>query len=160
MSAAKNRPTISHTLFPKCLVACELRLGIAAPCAGTSGGFTHRNAPGESYILQYVSKSKAGDDAYIVALDGHLDIYRVPEVRRALQAGSSRRRLIIDLSRVRSLSAAILTELVRSYKQRLARGLEPARLVVQSLSVRKVLEITGLTKIWHLFESVEAASIP
>lgn len=102
----------------------------------------------------------AGDGAFIVALDGHLDVYRVNEVRRALNAGALQERLIVDMSRVPSLSAAILTEFVRCHKQRAADGLEPARLVVRSAPVRKILEITDLAKVWPLFESLEAASMP
>lgn len=99
-------------------------------------------------------------DAVIVALTGHLDVYRAPEVRRALSAASRVRRLIIDLSLVPSISAAILTEFVRCYKQRLAAGLEPARLVVRTHIVRKVLEVTELSSVWQIYPSLEAASMP
>lgn len=98
-----------------------------------------------------------GDDAFIVALDGHLDVYRAAEVRRLLQDAAPQHRLVVDLSEVRTISAAILTELVRCYKQRMARGLEPARLVVQSSAVRKIFEITNLSKLCPIFDTLEAA---
>lgn len=99
-------------------------------------------------------------DALIISLTGHLDVYRAPEVRRTLSAASRRPRLIVDLSQVASISAAILTEFVRCYKQRLAAGLEPARLVVRTQIVRKVLEVTELASVWQIYPSIEAASMP
>lgn len=104
-----------------------------------------------------MASSVAGDDTFIVALDGHLDVYRAAEVRRLLQDAAAQERVIVDMSRVPSISAAILTELVRCYKQRAAQGLEPARLVVQSNAVRKIFEITDLGKLWPIFATLDAA---
>lgn len=91
-------------------------------------------------------------------LRGDLDIYRQAEIRRELQAAAGKRRLIIDLREARYVSAAALTELVRCYKQRVAGGLEAARLVVRSPYVRRVFDITGLARVWTLFESFDAAA--
>lgn len=100
----------------------------------------------------------AGDDAFIVSLNGHLDIYRASEVRRLLQEAAAQPRLVVDMSNVLTISAVILTEFVRCYKHRVAHGLEPARLVVRSTAVRKILEITDLTKLWPIYESLDSAT--
>lgn len=102
----------------------------------------------------------AGGDAFIVALSGHLDVYRVSEVRRLLRQAAAQQRLIVDMSDVASISAAILTEFVRCYKRRMMEGLQPARLVVQTEPVRRIFEITDLAKVWPIFDSVAAASAP
>lgn len=99
----------------------------------------------------------AGDGAFIVALNGDLDVYRAAEVRLALQHAAAQQRLIVDLSEVGTISAAILTEFVRCYKHRMMQGLEPARLVVRSSVVRKIFEITDLGRLWPMFETLDAA---
>lgn len=101
-----------------------------------------------------------GGNAFIVALDGILDVYRTAEVRRKLHMASRQRRLVVDLSGVPVLCAAIVTELVRSYNERKAQGLEPARLVVGTSSVRQVLEITGLASVWPIYANVATACMP
>jgi len=100
------------------------------------------------------------DDAAVVTLGGDLDLYRAPEIRLALQEAVRKPRLIIDLGEARLVSAAALGELMLCYKQRMAVGLEAARLVVRSACVRKIFEITNLTRLWTFFESVEAACMP
>lgn len=107
-----------------------------------------------------MTKLAAGDDAFIVSLNGDLDVYRASEVRRLLQEAAAQPRVVVDMSRVATISAAILTELVRCYKARMAQGLEPARLVVRSSAVRKIFEITDLTKLWPIFETLDAARTP
>ncbi|HET9096504.1 MAG TPA: STAS domain-containing protein [Candidatus Baltobacteraceae bacterium] len=107
-----------------------------------------------------MTKLVAGDDAFIVSLNGHLDVYRASEVRRLLQEAAEQPRVVVDMSNVLTISAVILTELVRCYKARTAQGHEPARLVVRSTAVRKILEITDLTKLWPLFETLDAAQTP
>lgn len=100
------------------------------------------------------------NDAAVVTLRGDLDLVRVPEIRLALQDAVRKPRLVIDLGEARLVSAAALTELVRCYKQRMAEGLESARLVVRSACVRKIFEITDLSRLWTFFDSVEAACMP
>lgn len=100
----------------------------------------------------------ASGDTHVVVLRGDLDFYRQPEIRRTLQAAAGKARLIIDLREARYVSAAALTELIRCYKQRVANGLESARLVVRSPYIRRIFDITGLARVWTLFESLDAAA--
>jgi anti-anti-sigma factor len=97
-------------------------------------------------------------ETQVVVLSGDLDIFRAGEVRQVLEAAAGEKRLIIDLREVRFISAAILSEFVRTYKERLRRGLEAARLVVRSPHIRKVFEITKLAGIWPLYDSLDAAA--
>lgn len=98
------------------------------------------------------------DEAHIVVFSGDLDIYRVPEVRKALERARDKERVIIDMSEVHTLSAAVLTEFVRCYKHRSRKQWEPARLVVTSRQVRRIFEITELAKLWPFFGSLEEAT--
>lgn len=100
------------------------------------------------------------DEAHIVVFSGDLDIYRVPEVRKALDGARDKTRVIIDMSDVRTLSAAVLSEFVRCHKERVRHQAEPARLVVTSRQVRRIFEITELAKLWPFFTSVGEATAP
>lgn len=100
------------------------------------------------------------DDAHVVVLTGELDVYGLGEVRRALAAAHDKERVIIDMSGVKIVSAAVLTEFVRCYKERRRQGFEPARLVAASPHVRRIFEITELSKLWPFFESLETARVP
>ncbi len=114
-------------------------------------------APGLFATLHTVKSCKGADGARIVVLRGDLDVFRADEVRQALQEAAAEPLLVIDLSEARSISASTLGELVRSYKQRLNAGLQTARVVVRSAHVRKIFDITGLSRLWPFFESVDAA---
>ncbi|HEY9179317.1 MAG TPA: STAS domain-containing protein [Candidatus Baltobacteraceae bacterium] len=100
------------------------------------------------------------DDASIVVFSGDLDVYRAGEVRMALEQAQDEPRLIVDMRKVHTVSAAVLTEFVRLHKHRLDRKLEPPRLVVTSPGVRRIFDITQLSKLWPFFETIEAASMP
>ena len=97
------------------------------------------------------------DDAHIVILSGELDVYRVAEVRQALAPARDKERVVIDMSGVQIISAAVLTEFVRCYKERLKKGYEPARVVAASPHVRRIFEITELAKLWPFYESMDTA---
>lgn len=107
-----------------------------------------------------MGSSQSGGNAFIVALDGILDVYRAAEVRRKLRTASREHRVVIDLTRVRVISAAILSELIRTYKERTSEGLEPARLVVGTDAVRRVLDLTGLAGVWPIYSSLASACMP
>jgi anti-anti-sigma factor len=107
-----------------------------------------------------MARPDVGGNAFIVALDGILDVYRAAEVRRKLRTASRERRVVVDLTRVRVISAAVLTELIRAYKERTTQGLEPARLVVGTDAVRRVLDLTGLAGIWPIYPTLAAACMP
>lgn len=78
----------------------------------------------------------------------------------ALEQAQDEPRLIVDMRKVHTVSAAVLTEFVRLHKHRLDRKLEPPRLVVTSPGVRRIFDITQLSKLWPFFETIEAASMP
>lgn len=77
-----------------------------------------------------------------------------------LEMGVGNPRMIIDLSQATTVSAMVLGELIHNHKQRCARGLEAARIVLRSPLVRKLFDITHLTGLWPFFDTVCAASVP
>jgi anti-sigma B factor antagonist len=97
------------------------------------------------------------DEPLIVALDGEWDVYRCPELDERLESAYAAPQVVLDLSNATYLDSTCLGALVRMRKERAARGLEPAHLVITSPMVRRIFEIVRLDRVWPIHDSLEAA---
>lgn len=97
-------------------------------------------------------------DTPVLKVKGEIDVSTAPELRDRLvqinQRGASN--VVVDLSEVTFLDSTGLGVLVSGLK-RFRSGGGDLRLVVTGKSVSKVLEITGLTEVFQIFDTAEAA---
>jgi anti-sigma B factor antagonist len=94
----------------------------------------------------------------VLALRGELDVNGGPRLRDALvdAIGEGGRRVVVDLEGVDFIDSAGLGVLVGGLKRARTRDGDLV-LVATGVSVRKVLEITGLTRVFDLHSTREAA---
>ena len=95
----------------------------------------------------------------VVAVRGALDIATAPQLRAALSEAIETHpglTLIVDLEGVEFIDSAGLGMLVGGRRRAQAHGGDIV-LVSTARNVGRVLEITGLTRIFAIYDSVEAA---
>ncbi|MDH7570748.1 MAG: STAS domain-containing protein [Armatimonadota bacterium] len=99
-----------------------------------------------------------GEKTTVVQLEGELDAHSSPEVRetvaRLIEQGS--RDLVLDLQRVEFVDSVGLGTLVGCLKRTAEHG-GSFRLVCANPQITKVFEITGLSKIFHIYPGLEEA---
>jgi anti-sigma B factor antagonist len=98
-------------------------------------------------------------DVAVLAVSGEVDVATVPRLREQLHAlvASGTPRIVVDLDAVDFLDSTGLGVLVGALKRVRANGGELA-LVCTSARIRKVFEVTGLTKVFALFDTVDEAA--
>ena len=107
-------------------------------------------------VFEIAERSEGGKP--VLAILGEIDVSTAPELRDRLLtvAQSGRTIVVVDLSGVTFLDSTALGVLVSGLKRfRAAEG--DLRLVVAGRNVAKVLEITGLTDVFRIFDTVEEA---
>ena len=94
----------------------------------------------------------------VLAIKGEIDVSTAPDLRDRLLslAQADKNTVVVDLREVSFLDSTALGVLVSGLKRFRASGGD-LKLVVTGRSVSKVLEITGLTDVFSIFETVEAA---
>ncbi|CAN5437444.1 anti-sigma factor antagonist BldG [soil metagenome] len=97
-------------------------------------------------------------DASVLAVSGEVDVATVPRLREQLHSlvAQGSPRIVVDLERVDFLDSTGLGVLVGALKRVRANGGELA-LVCTSSRIRKVFEVTGLTKVFSLYDTVDEA---
>ncbi|GAC1356054.1 MAG: hypothetical protein NVSMB31_16640 [Vulcanimicrobiaceae bacterium] len=96
----------------------------------------------------------------VVRLAGDLDVFLKGKLQQELQTGPDGGLLVIDLTQVTFIDSAGLTVLIDSHK-RAARSGGEVRLVVQEdQQVYRILQITGLTRMFKIFSTEAAAVVP
>jgi len=102
--------------------------------------------------------SSERDGFSVLAVSGEVDVATVPRLREQLHglvaAGSTR--IIVDLDNVDFLDSTGLGVLVGALK-RVRSNHGTLSLVCTQPRIRKVFEVTGLTKVFALFDSVDEA---
>ncbi len=95
----------------------------------------------------------------VLAVKGEVDVYTAPRLRERLVelATQGRRQIVVDLEGVEFLDSTGLGVLVGGLK-RLRSNDGDLGLVCTQSRILKVFEITGLTKVFEIFDSVEAAT--
>lgn len=91
-------------------------------------------------------------------LDGEVDVYTAPLLRQAIvdQVDSGTKHLLINLSKVEYLDSTGLGILIGGVK-RLKEQDGSLRLVGPSARITRIFEITGLNKIFEVFDSEQTA---
>ena len=103
--------------------------------------------------------TRQSTDATVVVIDGNIDLYNSPEVRRtllgALQAKGTKR-VLVNLQKVKYIDSSGVASLVEGLK---ASRTASVRLSLIGLSpaAREVLELSRLAKLFEVYESEEQA---
>ena len=95
----------------------------------------------------------------VLEVGGEIDVYTAPQLRERLVAlvDSGDRRVVVDLARVEFLDSTGLGVLVGAPKRLRGAGGELS-LVCSQERLLKIFRITGLDRVFTLFESVAAAT--
>ena len=112
-------------------------------------------APGTEFSVETLE----GDGCAVVAVGGEADLHTAPllkgELVRAIDSGA--RRLVVDFSRTTFIDSTVLGNLVRARKRLVTAGGEEVALVATDSTVVRVLEVTGLDRVFAIFPTREAA---
>ena len=94
----------------------------------------------------------------VLAVHGEVDVYTAPQFREQLiqLVDQGHRRIVVDLEGVEFLDSTGLGVLVGGLKRVRSHDGDLA-LVCTQRRILKVLEITGLTKVFSIHDSVDAA---
>jgi len=94
----------------------------------------------------------------VLAVSGEVDVATVPRLREQLHSlvAQGSHRIVVDLEGVEFLDSTGLGVLVGALKRVRAHDGE-LRLVCTQSRVRKVFEVTGLTKVFSLHDSLDDA---
>ncbi|MGP0030184.1 MAG: STAS domain-containing protein [Acidimicrobiales bacterium] len=97
----------------------------------------------------------------IVAVSGEIDVATAPQLQETLHALIARGRtdLVVDLLEVTFLDSTALGVLVGALKRCREQGGE-LRLVVTEPRIVKIFEITGLTTVFRIVDSLAALGTP
>jgi anti-sigma B factor antagonist len=98
------------------------------------------------------------DDTTVLTVRGEVDIYTAPRLRERLieLVGQGKYRIVVDLEAVDFLDSTGLGVLVGGLKRVRSHDGDLSLVCTQS-RILKVFEITGLTKVFSIHDSVEAA---
>jgi len=96
--------------------------------------------------------------AIIFRLRGSLDIATSPSVRAALleEAGDGKQEIIVDLTELEFLDSTGLGALIGAQRRALEQG-GHVRLVVNEGPIARLLNITGLVRVFSVYHSLDAA---
>lgn len=96
--------------------------------------------------------------AIIFRLRGSLDIATSPSVRAALleEAGDGKQEIIVDLTDLEFLDSTGLGALIGAQRRALEQG-GHVRLVVSEGPIARLLNITGLVRVFSVYHSLDAA---
>jgi len=94
----------------------------------------------------------------VLAVAGEVDVATVPRLREQLHSlvAQGQHHIVLDLEAVDFLDSTGLGVLVGALKRVRTNGGELALVCTQS-RIRKVFEVTGLTKVFSLYDSVDEA---
>jgi anti-sigma B factor antagonist len=125
---------------------------------GTDAAVTPRTAAGGRVDLKLGHYSKDGFE--VVTVEGEIDVYTAPRLRELLidLASKGTCRLIVDLDKVGFLDSTGLGVLVGGLKR--VRAQEGSLdLVCTQERILKIFRITGLTKVFGIYQTVDQATV-
>ena len=105
-----------------------------------------------------ISTEKVGDDRYVIALAGEVDLYTAPEFKQQLlevisQGGTD---VIVDFSDTTFIDSTTLGVLVGGVK-RLRSNDGQLSLVCNDRNITKIFEITGLDRVFTIYPTRDEA---
>jgi anti-sigma B factor antagonist len=105
-----------------------------------------------------IKTEELGNGAWLIALTGEVDLYTAPEFKQQLLEviGQGGKEVIVDLSDTTFIDSTTLGVLVGGVKRLRPNGGQLS-LVCSDRNITKIFEITGLNKVFPIYESrVEA----
>ena len=98
------------------------------------------------------------DDAYVIELAGEIDVYTSPTVKDAMTEliDQQHYKLIVDLEQVRYIDSTGLGVLIGGLKRVREHG-GSVQLVCTNPQIKKIFDITGLVKIFGIFDDERSA---
>ena len=105
-----------------------------------------------------VQVKESDGDAYVVELNGEIDVYTSPKVKDAIGEliDEGHYNLVINLEKVRYIDSTGLGVLIGGLKRVREYG-GTVHLVCTNPQIKKIFEITGLVKIFGIYEDEESA---
>ena len=105
-----------------------------------------------------VQVRESDDEAYVVELSGEIDVYTSPKVKDAIGEliDEGHYNLVINLEKVRYIDSTGLGVLIGGLKRVREYG-GSVNLVCTNPQIKKIFDITGLVKIFGIFDSEDAA---
>ncbi|MGW0819280.1 STAS domain-containing protein [Streptomyces viridiviolaceus] len=105
----------------------------------------------------HISQREA-EDWTVVEIRGEADVYTVPRIREHVinHIEQGRRRFIVDLRRVTFMDSTGLGVLVGILK-RIRAHEGDLRLAIASREIHQIFRITGLHRVFPIYDSVDAA---
>jgi anti-anti-sigma factor len=102
-----------------------------------------------------------GPGVRLATLSGDVDAHMRETVRGLLAALAGAGRAVIDMTGVRYIDSAGVTELLVVHRERAARGGDAIRLVVEKgTNVARLIELAGLARLFVVVETLEEAEGP
>jgi anti-sigma B factor antagonist len=105
-----------------------------------------------------IETEKIGDDSYVIALSGEVDLYTAPEFKQQLLdvIGKGAKDVIVDFSKTTFIDSTTLGVLVGGVK-RLRPNEGQLSLVCSDRNITKIFEITGLDRVFTIYATREEA---
>jgi anti-sigma B factor antagonist len=105
-----------------------------------------------------IKTERLGDDAYVIALSGEVDLYTAPEFKQQLLEviGQGGKRVVVDLTDTTFIDSTTLGVLVGGVKRLRPSGGQLS-LVCSDRNITKIFEITGLNKVFPIYETRDEA---
>ena len=101
-----------------------------------------------------IKTEKLGEDAYVISLSGEVDLYTAPEFKQQLLevVGQGGKEVVVDLTGTTFIDSTTLGVLVGGVKRLRPNGGQ-LTLVCNDRNITKIFEITGLDKVFPMYES-------
>jgi anti-sigma B factor antagonist len=105
-----------------------------------------------------IKTDQLGDNSYVIALAGEVDLYTAPEFKQQLLdvIGKGAKEVVVDFSDTTFIDSTTLGVLVGGVK-RLRTNEGQLSLVCSDRNITKIFEITGLDRVFTIYESREEA---
>ena len=105
-----------------------------------------------------IKTEQLGDNSYVIALAGEVDLYTAPEFKQQLLdvIAKGAKEVVVDFSGTTFIDSTTLGVLVGGVK-RLRTNEGQLSLVCSDRNITKIFEITGLDRVFTIYESREEA---
>ena len=105
-----------------------------------------------------ITTEQLGDDAYVIALSGEVDLYTAPEFKQQLLdvIGKGAKDVVVDFSNTTFIDSTTLGVLVGGVK-RLRANDGQLSLVCSDRNITKIFEITGLDRVFTIYPTRDEA---
>jgi anti-sigma B factor antagonist len=105
-----------------------------------------------------IKTEQLGDDAFVIALAGEVDLYTAPEFKQQLLEviGQGGKQVIVDFTNTTFIDSTTLGVLVGGVK-RLRTNDGQLSLVCSDRNITKIFEITGLDRVFTIYPTRDEA---